>query len=146
MAAQHTDKQGYNALYDEGVALGRELQEALTVVTLHPHPALTAVYQVLLRLVLIVQRRQFVAQIDEHLVLIHPIIEILKFLDDLVLQFIDRLHHAAKITQSIQTTKAITLKSVRYKIGRASCRERGVDLGGRRIIKKKNNSDIFHTH
>src|SRR3712207_9109712 len=24
-------------------------------------------------------------------------------------------------------------------IGRASCRERGVDLGGRRIIKKKNN-------
>src|SRR3712207_8088463 len=25
------------------------------------------------------------------------------------------------------------------KIGRASCRERGVDLGGRRIIKKKNN-------
>src|SRR2546430_3303619 len=26
-------------------------------------------------------------------------------------------------------------------IGRASCRERGVDLGGRRIIKKKNNID-----
>src|SRR2546422_11711727 len=25
------------------------------------------------------------------------------------------------------------------KIGRASCRERGVDLGGRRIIKKKKN-------
>src|SRR5256885_16179104 len=24
-----------------------------------------------------------------------------------------------------------------FKIGRASCRERGVDLGGRRIIKKK---------
>src|SRR2546430_6458955 len=24
-----------------------------------------------------------------------------------------------------------------YEIGRASCRERGVDLGGRRIIKKK---------
>src|SRR3712207_9385731 len=25
-----------------------------------------------------------------------------------------------------------------FEIGRASCRERGVDLGGRRIIKKKN--------
>src|SRR5690242_21180343 len=33
-----------------------------------------------------------------------------------------------------------------FEIGRASCRERGVDLGGRRIIKKKKknhcNSDI----
>src|SRR2546426_12333787 len=28
--------------------------------------------------------------------------------------------------------------SVNAEIGRASCRERGVDLGGRRIIKKKN--------
>src|ERR1035437_10935854 len=29
----------------------------------------------------------------------------------------------------------------RYEIGRASCRERGVDLGGRRIIKKKKKRD-----
>src|SRR3712207_8430423 len=29
-----------------------------------------------------------------------------------------------------------------WQIGRASCRERGVDLGGRRIIKKKN-SDVI---
>src|SRR5215213_10359561 len=28
-------------------------------------------------------------------------------------------------------------RSSRTRIGRASCRERGVDLGGRRIIKKK---------
>ena len=27
-----------------------------------------------------------------------------------------------------------------FQIGRASCRERGVDLGGRRIIKKKTNN------
>src|SRR5687768_18550583 len=31
----------------------------------------------------------------------------------------------------------------RQQIGRASCRERGVDLGGRRIIKKKNLSKIL---
>src|SRR3546814_13917300 len=38
-----------------------------------------------------------------------------------------------------------------YKIGRASCRERGVsvrvDLGGRRIIKKKkNNNQLYHDY
>ena len=31
----------------------------------------------------------------------------------------------------------IDIRSARRQIGRASCRERGVDLGGRRIIKKK---------
>src|SRR5258708_38275187 len=30
-------------------------------------------------------------------------------------------------------------------IGRASCRERGVDLGGRRIIKKKRGRDLWTT-
>src|SRR3712207_9333297 len=33
---------------------------------------------------------------------------------------------------------------VYWKIGRASCRERGVDLGGRRIIKKKRLSYIVY--
>src|SRR5256885_3483279 len=34
-------------------------------------------------------------------------------------------------------TSSVTTYSGRTQIGRASCRERGVDLGGRRIIKKK---------
>src|SRR2546427_12649326 len=39
-------------------------------------------------------------------------------------------------------TSPLTLRAVakRLQIGRASCRERSVDLGGRRIIKKKNDS------
>src|SRR5205823_12651352 len=39
---------------------------------------------------------------------------------------------ATKEIQYLNAKGALT-----YKIGRASCRERGVDLGGRRIIKKK---------
>ena len=38
---------------------------------------------------------------------------------------------------STSDDEPLSQEHVAYKIGRASCRERGVDLGGRRIIKKK---------
>src|SRR5947209_13252183 len=42
-------------------------------------------------------------------------------------------------TQQIFDTSSEHIIAAISQIGRASCRERGVDLGGRRVIKKKNN-------
>src|SRR5256885_5097501 len=37
----------------------------------------------------------------------------------------------------MRISSAALISGMNFEIGRASCRERGVDLGGRRIIKKK---------
>src|SRR5256885_17131411 len=42
--------------------------------------------------------------------------------------------------------KQAKFADLRFKIGRASCRERGVDLGGRRIIKKKKKKKYAWKH
>ena len=41
-------------------------------------------------------------------------------------------------TTSYSVTGLLKLVSISSEIGRASCRGKSVDLGGRRIIKKKN--------
>ena len=63
MVAQHTDEQGHDALHDEGVALGREMDTAVGIVGLQPYAALAAVNQVLLGLIFIVERCLLVAQV-----------------------------------------------------------------------------------
>ena len=56
-----------------------------------PYAALAAVDEVLFGLVALRQRLLVVAEVDEQLVFIHPIIEVVEFLDDLVLDGVDGL-------------------------------------------------------
>ena len=65
MVAEHTDEQGHDALHDQRVALGREMDLAVGIVCLQPHTTLATVDQILLRLVLLVKGRLLTAQVDE---------------------------------------------------------------------------------
>jgi len=88
VSAEHLYEQCYYALHDERVALRSECYHVAVVVGLQPHTALAAVYQVLFRLVTLVQRLEVVAQVDEHLIPVHPVGESGKLLYHLVLCFI----------------------------------------------------------
>src|SRR2546429_8251146 len=48
-----------------------------------------------------------------------------------------RTHHGRAAGRVPGAARVSPPRHARDEIGRASCRERGVDLGGRRIIKKK---------
>ena len=89
MIAQHADQQGHDALDDERVTLGGEADFAVGIVGLQPYPALAAVDQVLLGLVLVVERRLFVAQVYQQLLLVHPVVETGELIYDLVLNLVD---------------------------------------------------------
>ena len=93
MTAQHTNQEGDDSLYDEGIAIGCKHELAILVVALQPYAALAAVDEVLLVLVFLVERSQLVAQVDEHLILIHPVGEILELLYHFILQFINCCHY-----------------------------------------------------
>ena len=88
MVREHTDKQGDNAFHDQGIALSLEMNLPLLKIRLQPHPTLTTVYQVLLRLVLFFQRFLSVAQVNEQLLLVHPVVETTEFLYNLVLNLV----------------------------------------------------------
>ena len=89
VAAEHADEQGDDALHDERVALRREVYRAVAPVGLQPDAALAAVYEVALGLVALVERLLLVAQVDEQLVLVHPVGEVGELCYHLVLCFVD---------------------------------------------------------
>ena len=62
MTAQHTNQEGDDSLYDEGIAIGCKHELAILVVALQPYAALAAVDEVLLVLVFLVERSQLVAR------------------------------------------------------------------------------------
>ena len=107
MAAEHPDQQTYNALYDHRIALSLKVndntsrfsavlcQQALPSfggagggLRHQPHATLATVNQVLLRLELLVKRLQIVAQINQQLVLVHPVVKAGELLNDLVLYLV----------------------------------------------------------
>ena len=88
MATDNTNEQGNNSLRYECVGIGSEHEFAILHVALQPHAALTALYKVLLCLVFRVQFLQIVAQVDEHLIFVHPVGEIGKLTDYLILKFV----------------------------------------------------------
>ena len=93
MTAQHTDEERDDSLYDKGIAIGSEHKLAIYIVALQPYTALTAVDEVLLVLVFLIERSQLVAQVYEHLILVHPVGEILELLYYFILQFINCCHY-----------------------------------------------------
>ena len=93
MTAQHSNQKGDDSLYDEGITIGCKYELAILVVALQPYAALTAVDKVLLVLVFLIERSQLVAQINEHLILVHPVGEILELLYYFILQFINCCHY-----------------------------------------------------
>ena len=86
--AEHADEQGHDALHDEGVALGGEVEAPVAVVGMQPHAALAAVNQVLLGLVLLGQGLLVVAQVNEQLVAVHPVVEAGELVYDFVLSVV----------------------------------------------------------
>ena len=85
MVGHHTDEQGDDALDDERVALRLEVHLPVDEVGLQPHTALAALDQVGIRLVGFVQGSLFIAQVDEQLVSVHPVVEVTELGDDFVL-------------------------------------------------------------
>ena len=90
VAAEHADEQGHDAAHDEGVAFGAEGDGAVgLLVGSEPYAALATVDEVLLNLVGCREGFLFVAQVDEELVAVHPVVEVLELLDDVVLYLVD---------------------------------------------------------
>lgn len=85
VAAEDADEQRDDALGDERVAIGGEDEAPVEVVALQPYAALATIDEVLLVLILLLQRFEVVAQVDKHLILIHPVGKLVELLDDLVL-------------------------------------------------------------
>lgn len=93
MVAEYADEQCHNALDDECIALGLEVNEALgRKVGGKPYATLAAFDEVLLSLGALGKWLLLRTEVNEELVFIHPIIEVVEFLDDIVLYLINGLH------------------------------------------------------
>ena len=96
MVRQHTHQQSHDTLDNEGITLCLEVQQAVPHVGLQPYAALTSVYEILFRLIFVIQFRLTATQVNEQLVSVHPIIKVSKLLDNLVLYLVDR--HASALS------------------------------------------------
>ena len=90
VVAEYTDEEGDNAFDNEGIALCGKVDEAVGgEVCGQPHAALAAVDEVLLNFGTGGQRLLLIAQVDEQLVLVHPVLEVGELFYDLVLYLVD---------------------------------------------------------
>ena len=64
MVGENTDEQGNDTLDDESVTLCREMQQTVGIVALKPHSTLTSVDKITFRLVFLVERSLFIAQVE----------------------------------------------------------------------------------
>ena len=85
LVVEHSYEQRDDALDDERIAVGRELQATVHVVALHPHAALAAFDDVFGSLVAFFKRFEVVAEVDEHLVFVHPVVDSVELFDYFVL-------------------------------------------------------------
>ena len=88
-AGENPDQEADDALDDEGVALGLEHETVFGLIGVEPYAALTALDEVVVGLVLLGQGFLLTAEVDEELVLVHPVVEFAELLDNLVLYFVD---------------------------------------------------------
>ena len=89
VAREHLYQKAYDAFYDEGIALGLEDEAPILLVGLQPYAALAALDEVTVGLVLLGQGLLLTAEVDEKLVLVHPIVQFAELFDDLVLYFVN---------------------------------------------------------
>ena len=82
------DEEGDDAFDDDGIAFAGKMNEAVAIVGLQPDPALAALDEVLRSLVLFIERLLAVAEFDEHLVFVHPVVDATEVVDNLVLYFV----------------------------------------------------------
>ena len=89
MAGEDLNQEADDTLDDEGITLGLKYEAAVHLVGLQPNAALTALDEIAVGLVLLGQRLLLTAEVDEELVLVHPVVEFAELLDNLVLYFVD---------------------------------------------------------
>ena len=116
LVVQHTDEQGDYALHDECITLCLEVNLPFGCeVCLQPNSALATINEVALHFVLFGQRFLFTAEVDEHLIFVHPIIETFKLFDDLLLYFFYR-HCSVHITSSMVCPTAFSVSLLMFLI------------------------------
>ena len=93
MTAQYANQKSDDTLHDKSITISSKHELAILIIALQPYTALTAIDEVLLVLIFLVKRLQLVTQVDEHLILIHPIGEVLELLYYFILQIIDCSHY-----------------------------------------------------
>ena len=89
MAREDLHQKAYDTLHDEGIALGLEHEATVHLVGLQPYAALASLDEVAVGLVLLGQRLLLTAEVDEELVLVHPVVQFAELLNNLVLYFVD---------------------------------------------------------
>ena len=93
MTAQHANQESDDALHDKRITIGSKDELTIYIFTLQPNTTLTTVDKVLLVLIFLFERSQLIAQINEHLILVHPVGKILELLNYFILQIINCCHY-----------------------------------------------------
>jgi hypothetical protein len=75
VAVEHLDQQRYDAFDYDGVGVGGELHFAVLKLCVEPHAALTTLYKVVGGLEALVDGWKLIAEIDDHGVAIHPVVD-----------------------------------------------------------------------
>ena len=76
MIADYPNQKRDNAFHNQRIAVGSKHQFTVRIIALKPHSALAAVNNILFCLIFFVQIAQLVAQIDEQLVTVHPVVKV----------------------------------------------------------------------
>ena len=89
VVVHHLQHKGDESFHDEGIAVGTEVELAILLFAENPNATLATVYQVLLGLVSIGKRRLLLAEVNQHLIAIHPIVQRGELFNYFVLGFVD---------------------------------------------------------
>ena len=89
LSVEGADKEGDDALGDDGVAVGGEEELAVLVAAAEPDAALAALDEVAFSLVALVDDGAVLAQLDEVAVFVEPFVEVGKLVDNLLFDFLD---------------------------------------------------------
>lgn len=89
VAVEHLDKERDDAFDDDGVGVGGEIYMAVALFGVEPHAALATFDEMVRGFVSGVDGRERVAEVDDHCVAVHPVVEVREFLDYFVLGFVD---------------------------------------------------------
>ena len=89
MIGKYPNQQADNAFDNDRITLPSEVDPSIHIVGLQPYPTLATLDQVAFGLVFLIQWFERIAQVDQQRIFIHPIVEVCKFCNHFVLQFIN---------------------------------------------------------